>query len=200
VRLCKSCSDGTFIQLPAYDALSAQQVQAFTQQLVGQVEALLYLAYKLQLAPLQDQLHGFIRTNMAPGRLCPPSTVRDVITERVRVPAAGSPQALGAMVEALLDVPRSNGAVAPASPVRAATTQPDDWLKVQFDTWCTWFWHLPDRQRVPLGMAGVVLVYTLFWCLWLIQYELKPLPVHPLVVAGLLVLYACVNPKECGFL
>jgi hypothetical protein len=38
-----------------------EQQQACTQQLVSQLEPLLYLAYRLQLTPLQEVLHEFIR-------------------------------------------------------------------------------------------------------------------------------------------
>jgi hypothetical protein len=91
-------------------AETEDQVQAAIHQIVSQLEPLLYLAYKLQLAPLQQQLIRFICTNMAPKALCPPSTVREVMTQRVVLAAAGGSEALGAMAQLLLEASKPNAA------------------------------------------------------------------------------------------
>lgn len=91
-------------------AATEEQVQAVTRQVVAQLEPLLYLAYKLQLGPLQQQLHTFIATNMTPKALCTPCSICEVMTQRVVLAAAGAPEALGAMAQLLLEAGKPNAA------------------------------------------------------------------------------------------
>jgi hypothetical protein len=78
------------------------QRQSCTQQLVSQLEPLLYLAYRLQLAPLQEVLHAFIRgcTSMTFGVLM--GHMRSVLTQRVTAAAAEEGLMEGGLLQLLV--------------------------------------------------------------------------------------------------
>jgi hypothetical protein len=72
-------------------AAGPPQKQLVSQQLVSQLEPLLYLAYRLQLAPLQEVLHAFISNNASikGGPLL--GHMGEVLTQRVLQAAADTP-------------------------------------------------------------------------------------------------------------
>jgi hypothetical protein len=69
-------------------AAGKDQQNSATQQLVSQLEPLLYLAYRLQLAPLQEVLHAFTRNNTSCGGAILYGHIRHVLTQRVIQAAA----------------------------------------------------------------------------------------------------------------
>jgi hypothetical protein len=76
------------------------QKQAFTQQLVSQLEPLLYLAYRLNLGPLQEALHGFVRGCTSHSSGVFKGHMRSVLNPRVTEAAAGE----GLVEEGLLQL------------------------------------------------------------------------------------------------
>jgi hypothetical protein len=135
---------------------------------VDQVESLLYLSHKLQLAPLQQQLVRFVRANMAPDALCPPSTICKLITRRVVLAAAEAPQALEALVQLLLDTPSttaaSTSAVVPgpvANPVRLGEVAAR--LLSTMRSVASWVRSASDDTKVALGLLACAPVTVMFF-------------------------------------
>jgi hypothetical protein len=83
-----------------YEA-SKEEEQAFGQQVAAQVEPLLYLAYRLQLAPLQQVLHTFIRSCMRHSLGLLYGHMRRVLSQRVMEAALASGAAQEAMLHML---------------------------------------------------------------------------------------------------
>jgi hypothetical protein len=78
------------------------QKQSFAQQLVAQLEPLLYLAYRLQLAPLQEALHCFIRNSTSCGNAILYGHMRPVLTQRLIQAAADSDVGRDALLQLLV--------------------------------------------------------------------------------------------------
>jgi hypothetical protein len=93
-------------------AAGLQQKQSLVHQVTSQLEPLLYLAYRLQLAPLQEALHAFICNNTAFVNSVLHGSLGQVLTQRVLHAAADGPLAVEALLK--LQLHRSGSVQNPA--------------------------------------------------------------------------------------
>jgi hypothetical protein len=87
---------------PSLAQANKQQRQAVGQQVAGQLEPLLYLAYRLNLCPLQEVLHGFTRNSTVGATAVLFGHMRHVLTRRVLLAAVDCDVAEQAMLQLLV--------------------------------------------------------------------------------------------------
>jgi hypothetical protein len=87
---------------PGLAEADEQQQKCIGQQVAGQLEPLLYLAYRLQLGPLQEVLHAFIRNSTVGANAILYGHMRRVLTHRVLLAAVDCDVAEQALLQLLV--------------------------------------------------------------------------------------------------